>query len=378
MRRPFLFLLIAVLAVLPFGLVACSGPDSDDQPDTQQQRSGYVMRKASGQQRGFAGTLPTCPTTTLVRSGAQATGIQTANTTGTWDLTGASWSSGAGGNWPVRSDAWGQGCLVGAAVNGLIPRTATRDQFYDGLNGGAPSTSEAYNHTLTSGASNYLYMLGSFAKDVEDAFDPNGTDSAQMVTLDRVHAEYVRDDCIENESNGAPGTAVASMTIIGSLFDGCFTGFGERPPGSVTAQNGTGAATFTMEDSLVYVQPMLLGANYCDAARVANGRCLETGTTTDNLYLGSYGFWKWSDKAAGTVTIRNTIFRLDAPSYSSCTGNQWPAGTYQNVTLVWTGAGSYSTAGGCTNTLPSGVTLTTDVSVWDNAKAAWLPAQGCL
>ena len=50
----------------------------------------------------------------------------------------------------------------------------------------------------------------------------------------------------------------------------------------------------------------------------------------------------------------------------------WPAGTYENVKVVWTGKGSYATAGGCKNVLPPGVTLTTDKSVWDNAKSAWL------
>ena len=50
----------------------------------------------------------------------------------------------------------------------------------------------------------------------------------------------------------------------------------------------------------------------------------------------------------------------------------WPAGTYENVKVVWTGKGSYATAGGCKNVLPAGVTLTTDKSVWDNAKSAWL------
>ena len=58
-------------------------------------------------------------------------------------------------------------------------------------------------------------------------------------------------------------------------------------------------------------------------------------------------------------------------SYSSCAPQVWPDGTYQNVTLVWTGSKPYATAGGCKNVLPPGVTLTTDVGVWDRAKAAW-------
>ena len=59
------------------------------------------------------------------------------------------------------------------------------------------------------------------------------------------------------------------------------------------------------------------------------------------------------------------------PSYSSCRAQQWPRGTYENVTLVWTGTGPYETAGGCTNTLPPGVELTRDGRVWRQAVDAW-------
>ena len=103
---------------------------------------------------------------------------------------------------------------------------------------------------------------------------------------------------------------------------------------------------------------------------MSSGRCRPTSTA--DVWLGAHGIWKWSWAAAKDVTIRNTVFRLDQASYSSCSPQQWPAGSYQDVTLVWTGAGAYSTAGGCRNVLPAGVTLTTDRSVWDNARSAWL------
>ena len=90
------------------------------------------------------------------------------------------------------------------------------------------------------------------------------------------------------------------------------------------------------------------------------------------MWLGAYGIWKWSDEAASKVTVRDTIFRLDMPSYSSCSSQEWPEGTYENVTLVWTGTKRYRTAGGCHNRLPQGVRLTTDLGVWRTAKRAWL------
>ena len=118
----------------------------------------------------------------------------------------------------------------------------------------------------------------------------------------------------------------------------------------------------------MYINPQPLGPNYCNSTKVQQGRCAQNGST----WLGAHGIWKWSEAAASKVTIRNTVFRLDMPSYTGCAPQVWPAGTYENVKVVWTGKGSYATAGGCKNVLPSGVTLTTDKSVWDNAKSAWL------
>ena len=40
--------------------------------------------------------------------------------------------------------------------------------------------------------------------------------------------------------------------------------------------------------------------------------------------------------------------------------------------VVWAGKGRYRSAGACVNTLPRGVRLTTNVRVWNRAKAAWL------
>ena len=162
-----------------------------------------------------------------------------------------------------------------------------------------------------------------------------------------------------------------NVAVRDSLFDGCFTGFAERPPRVTDGDpNGKGPQSFVVEHSLLYVQPQPLGPHYCSTTLVSMGRCLTT--SQPNVWLGAHGIWKWSSAAASTVVVRNTIFRLDAPSYSACTSQQWPNGTYQDVVLVWTGAGPYASAGGCVNTLPPGVRLTTDVGVWDRAKAAWL------
>ena len=318
-----------------------------------------------------ATAMPTCPTTaTLTKAGAQTSYINQTNTNQTWNLTGAVWNGtpSSAHYYPVRSDAFTKGCIIGGSVDGRVPQTATRDQWYNGEDGGTRLGGEAFRQTMTKTAGNWAVLRNTSAANIEDAYDPNTEDASHTYYLDHVRAEMIRDDCLENEGTG---TAEKPMNVVinNSMFDGCFTGFAERPTWSNHgAPNGFGPSSLTVENSLMYINPQPLGPNYCNSTKVQQGRCAQNGSS----YLGAHGIWKWSEAAASKVTIRNTVFRLDMPSYTGCAPQVWPAGTYENVKVVWTGKGSYATAGGCKNVLPSGVTLTTDKSVWDNAKSAWL------
>jgi hypothetical protein len=318
-----------------------------------------------------ATAMPSCPTTaTLSKTGSQTSYINKPNTNLTWNLTGAVWNSTptSAHYYPVRSDAFTKGCIVGGSVDGGVPRAATRDQWYNGEDGGTRLGGEGFRQTLTKTAGNWAVLRNTSVSNIEDAYDPNTQDASHTYYLDHVRAEMIRDDCLENEGTG---TAEKPMNVVikNSMFDGCFTGFAERPTWSNHgAPNGSGPSSLTVENSLMYVNPQPLGSNYCDSTKVQQGRCAQNGST----YLGAHGIWKWSEAAASKVTIRNSVFRLDMPSYTGCAPQVWPAGTYENVKVVWTGKGSYATAGGCKNVLPPGVTLTTDKSVWDNAKAKWL------
>ena len=329
-----------------------------------------VLNAATGS--SDAVTVPGCPATQLTRSGPQTTAVDETTTDATWDLRGAVWDHVAPEplTYPVHSEQWTRGCIVGAQVLGNVPRSQTRDQWYDGQDGGTRMGGEAFRQTLTDAPGNYLLMRDTYASDYEDAYDPNGVSPLDTLYLDHVQAHYIRDDCIENEGSGSTQVPM-NVVVRDSLFDGCFTGFAERPPKVTDGDpNGKGPQSFVVEHSLLYVQPQPLGPNYCSATLVSIGRCLAT--TQPQVWLGAHGIWKWSSAAAGTVVVRNSIFRLDLPSYSACTSQQWPAGTYQDVVLVWAGPGPYASAGGCVNTLPPGVRLTTDVGEWDRAKAAWL------
>jgi hypothetical protein len=67
--------------------------------------------------------------------------------------------------------------------------------------------------------------------------------------------------------------------------------------------------------------------------------------------------------------MRDSILMLDASRPGQ---NSWPSGTYDNVILIWGGAGSYPG-----KTPPPGVTVTEDKTIWTLAKANWLARHGC-
>lgn len=321
-------------------------------------------------------TTPTCPATSLTKTGAQTSQIKQANSGGTWNLTGATWTNTTLGQ-AIVADPATNSCILGGHVDGDIDKTVTRDAWFDGDGGTKRDIDDGIVFTQTNTANNFSLYRNNYIEDYEDAYDFQSTATANTgrVYLDHVQANYIRDDCIENEGSSSDGTPpVQHVFVKNSLFDGCFTGIAWRPSGSDSGDGTNTTATFEMEDSLMHVSQQPLGTSsgkYCTSSRIDSGRCESAPTSvSDSGLVGLYGIWKWSDVAPAHVTIRNTIFKLDGQSYSSCTPWDWPDGTYDNVKLVWSGSSDYNDL--CDDTLPAGVTMTTDESVWNNAKAAWL------
>ena len=73
--------------------------------------------------------VPTCPAVSLTRVGERHSAVEATNNGGTWDLTRAVWDENAPDpiEYPVRSDAWTKGCVLGApsTATSLATRPAT-------------------------------------------------------------------------------------------------------------------------------------------------------------------------------------------------------------------------------------------------------------
>ena len=169
-------------------------------------------------------SLAATPPVTLTLTGNQTQGLRADNNGGTWDLRGAVWNENAPDPiaYPIRSDAWTKGAILGGTVYGNIPKSWTRDQWYNGLDGGRELHGEVYRQSMTDTADNTLLIQDGYAEDFEDAYDPNAVRSDSTTDLEHVRATYIRDDCIENED------VPHNLILRNSLFDGCFTGFAER------------------------------------------------------------------------------------------------------------------------------------------------------
>lgn len=187
---------------------------------------------------------------------------------------------------------------------------------------------------------------------IEDGIGTIGGDPAG-ITIRNVYLTYIRDDCIEND-------AIVALRVQDSLLDGCFNGVSERPGrnGSPPPPPAPGEA-LTLDGVLMRLRPMPYDRTRAQCAQnAADG-------------LGSSGFFKWS-RYANRLVVRDTVLLAERGSVNCGTSMSFPGdGVYENVTLVWLGQGSYPG-----RLPPSGVTVTTDRRIWDQARARWLARHG--
>jgi hypothetical protein len=232
-------------------------------------------------------------------------------------------------------------CLLGGLVEGQQARDLTWDQVkarYDGAG-------------LRVAADGWYVVDGLRVENVEDGIDPRGKEGeypkrGDGFVLRNLYFQYIRDDCVENDD-------IAGGVIEDSLFDGCNTGISERPgKGNPQLSHPAPAGeTLTLSRVLLRLQPM-------------PGPRGHSATV-----LGHGALFKWS-AVANKLVLRDSIFLVEARPNGG--RSDFPKGTQAtNVTLVWLGDGRFP------GTVPSGVTVTSDRSVWDRARAEWLRRHRC-
>ena len=230
-------------------------------------------------------------------------------------------------------------CLVGGHVKGVHSRDLGWEYLkHDPGGGDKPAVRiGGTNGTLIAGLRIDNMMNG--VRPVHDG-----------LTIRDSYFSYIRDDCLANDD-------LRTVRIVDSLFDGCYVAFSQRPgSGSVVDPDGPrDTSTLILDRVLVRMERM------------------PGGFRVDDPEVETYGhIWKWS-KVAGPAYIRDSIILAEDIGKDDVNDLDWPRNvTAENVTLVWTGEGSYP------GRLPStGVTVTRDVAIWDQARANWLERHGC-
>lgn len=236
-----------------------------------------------------------------------------------------------------KSSGAPRACWVGGKVVGQQSRTLTWDEMKNQYDGDGLRI-----------ASNDWYVVDGLRVDnVEDGIAPRGPDSAPNnsdgVVIRNAYLQYIRDDCVENDT-------FASGIIQDSLFDGCSTGISEQADANIVPSPPD--ETFTLEDVLLRLQAL-------PGPRGSN----------DPNVTGHGQLFKWYP-GANSLVLRNSVFLVEKIPNGGDTS--FPPGTVaENVRVVWLGGGPFP------GTVPTGVTITTDRSVWDNARADWLARHGC-
>jgi len=177
-------------------------------------------------------------------------------------------------------------------------------------------------------------------------------------TLRDSYFRQIHDDVVENDG-------CRQGLIEDILVDSTYMFLSQRAGGSGTCTN---AGPVTIKDAIV----KLACITYLDLDDDEN----EEGSCGANQGVGH--IWKVGP-GNDPITVQNSIFvvpsrSVDCKSAQSqpCAQMDFPSnGTYTNVTVIWQGGGSYPGA-----TRP-GVSVSTDINIYNNARSAWLSEHGC-
>ena len=221
-------------------------------------------------------------------------------------------------------------CIVGASVVGTQSRTM---EWRDVKN--SDGVRFAYSESTPGRFVAEGLYVDNVGDGIETVKDSRGAGHGYHFVLRNSYFRDIRDDAIENDT-------CHSGEIRNVLVDNAFTFLSARPTQGRHLNTGSTAPIITIRDALVHVN-------------AEGGR-----------------LFKWPN-ANATCTpeprldIRDSLFRVDHWPLEA----EFPLGTFDNVTIVWTGNGSIPVQ------IPAGVTVTTDLNVWLDARRDWLEAYGC-
>lgn len=238
-------------------------------------------------------------------------------------------------------------CVVGGRVIGQQSRDLTWREMKTTYHGDGLFLGEGFGHMTVNGLR------------LDNAMD--GVNPREKVWWSQdadwevrgVYARFTRDDFVENDG-------LLNGVIADTLVDGTFVFLSNRP-GSSYEKGMSPKPHVKISDSLIHVQRMPYDTDM-------GGDPPVPGSMVDGKAHGNP--FKWHATDGGTVEVSDSIFMIDGLSINGATAGQmdFPPGTYSNVTLVWLGGGTKYPG-----TLPvSGVTVTTNRAVFDNARANWI------
>jgi hypothetical protein len=261
----------------------------------------------------------------------------------TYDASGSTWRPDLS-TYPINLDPGGERlCWLGGEVDGSIPADITWEQAH-----------ELNQPCLRIVATGWMVVDGLRCHNTDDGLRPRETDTGAQdvaMTIRDTYLTDMHDDCLEND-------AIIGGVLRDGLWDGCSTGISERPSAD------QGSFSQPPGEALV-LDHMLIGLEVFPH---------ESGP-------GENALFKWSD-SANDLIIKCSMFKVDEVSLNGTDAMAIPgviddrACPGRPTTLVWLGGGPYPGA------LPSGIDVTSDVSVWNSAVTDWkcrhgVPAPGC-
>ncbi len=162
-----------------------------------------------------------------------------------------------------------------------------------------------------------------------DGFGPAGDGTV----LRNAYISDIRDDCVEADY-------LSAGRIENSLLDGCYAGISVDPVVRPSPRNP---------------EPLVLDGVLMRLKPYANN---PVSLQTIRLFKSE----NWAN-----VVVRNSVFLADKYTVRA---EQFRSVQAENVTVVWLGDGTFP------GTVPPGVTVVTDLKVWEQAREAWLRDHG--